>query len=121
MSFNLYLIHFVGFHPPERPGFGQEGRRIRLQANHFALQIPDGFIYHYDVDISPSKCPRSINREVMQTAVKNYARELGNYYPVFDGKKNLYTRRKLPRDSVSLNDNNYNNVLLHFLVRLSLT
>ena len=107
----MYLIHFLGFQPrdpPERPDVGQEGRRIQLQANHFALQIPDGFIYHYDVDISPSKCPRSINREVMQAAVEKYARELGDYYPVFDGKKNLYTRRKLPitRDLVSLKFHN---------------
>ena len=85
---------------PKRPGYGREGRPIALLANHFALQIPDGFIHHYDVEITPSKCPRSLNRQIIEAAVDRYTDQLG-HYPAFDGQKNLYTPRRLPQDKVS--------------------
>lgn len=47
---------------PRRPGIGLEGRKILLRANHFQMKIPHGDIYHYDVTISPEKCPRRVNR-----------------------------------------------------------
>ena len=86
---------------PLRPNFGREGRRIRLHANHFALEIPTGYIYHYDVEITPSRCPSYLNRQVMQAVEKKYGSSLGHQLPVFDGKKNLYSRNKLPMDRVS--------------------
>lgn len=92
---------------PLRPGFGREGRPIQLYANHFALKIPEGTIYHYDVEITPSKCPRSLNREVMEAVVKKYAAKLGRQRPVFDGKKNLYTRNRLSSDRVSTTYSDY--------------
>ena len=37
---------------PARPGYGTLGRRCRVRANHFLVQVADKEIYHYDVCIS---------------------------------------------------------------------
>jgi len=36
---------------PARPGYGTLGRRCRVRANHFLVQVADKEIYHYDVCI----------------------------------------------------------------------
>jgi hypothetical protein len=59
---NLGLDDELTFTPPPRPSFGTEGKVIKLRANHFTIQIPKGFIYHYTVNIQPDKCPKRINR-----------------------------------------------------------
>lgn len=65
--------------------------------------MPRGFLYHYDVTISPDKCPRKINREIIETMVKAYSKVFPKR-PVFDGRKNMYTKEDLPigRDRVEL-------------------
>jgi N-terminal domain of argonaute len=55
------------FQSPLRPNFGTEGRMIVLRVNHFQVQIPKGFIHHYDVSIHPEKCPRRVNRSLYST------------------------------------------------------
>ena len=52
------------FTSPSRPNHGTEGRIIQLRANHFQVRIPKGYIHHYDVSITPDKCPRRVNRHV---------------------------------------------------------
>lgn len=47
---------------PLRPNHGVEGRPILLRANHFQVRMPQGVIHHYDISISPDKCPRRVNR-----------------------------------------------------------
>lgn len=37
---------------PARPGYGTLGRRCRVRANHFLVQVADKEIYHYDVCMS---------------------------------------------------------------------
>ncbi|PIK49325.1 eukaryotic translation initiation factor 2c [Apostichopus japonicus] len=85
---------------PRRPGIGLEGRKILLRANHFQMKIPHGDIYHYDVTISPEKCPRRVNREVIDYLVGAYSRSTPKIFegqmPVFDGRKNMYTKKQLP-------------------------
>ncbi|XP_033109683.1 protein argonaute-2-like isoform X1 [Anneissia japonica] len=82
---------------PTRPNVGTEGRPIVLRANHFQIRIPRGEIYHYDITITPDKCPRRVNREVIETLVKQCSpRIFANLRPVFDGRKNLYTKEPLP-------------------------
>jgi eukaryotic translation initiation factor 2C len=34
---------------PARPGFGTVGKRCRVRANHFLVQVADQDIHHYDV------------------------------------------------------------------------
>ena len=36
--------------------------------------MPRGFIHHYHVSIVPDKCPRRVNREIIQTMVHAYSR-----------------------------------------------
>uniref|UniRef100_A0A1I8GV41 Protein argonaute-1 n=1 Tax=Macrostomum lignano TaxID=282301 RepID=A0A1I8GV41_9PLAT len=86
------------FQPPARPGRGQEGRHISLRANHFEIRLPKGFLHHYDVNITPDKCPRRVNREIINTMVNSMHHQtvFFNQRPVFDGRKNLYTRDPLP-------------------------
>ncbi|CAI6349639.1 unnamed protein product [Macrosiphum euphorbiae] len=47
------------------------------------------------VDV-PDKCPRKVNREIIETMVHAYSKLFGNLRPVFDGRNNLYTRDPLP-------------------------
>jgi len=83
------------FTPPPRPSIGTEGKSIKLRANHFTIQIPKGFIYHYTVIIQPDKCPKRINRDILNTLVQAKPQLFVNQRPVFDGKKNLYTKEYL--------------------------
>ncbi|CAG9135201.1 unnamed protein product [Plutella xylostella] len=81
---------------PRRPNLGHEGRPIMLRANHFQISMPRGFVHHYDVTIQPDKCPRKVNREIVETMVHCYNKIFGALKPVFDGRNNLYTRDPLP-------------------------
>lgn len=81
---------------PRRPNLGREGRPIVLRANHFQITMPRGFVHHYDINIQPDKCPRKVNREIIETMVHAYSKMFGALKPVFDGRNNLYTRDPLP-------------------------
>nr|XP_006818896.1 PREDICTED: protein argonaute-2-like [Saccoglossus kowalevskii] len=90
---------------PRRPNHGVEGRPILLRANHFQIRMPHGDIQHYDITIVPDKCPRRVNREIIDTMVTAYSSKIfNNGKPVFDGRKNLYSRDPLPigREKVEL-------------------
>ena len=74
-------------------------------------------LYHYDIAIQPDKCPRRVNREIIEALIQTRSEYFEEQRPVFDGKKNLYSRRPLPgigRDRVSDNISNYivNTVIL---------
>lgn len=87
---------FIVFNCPRRPNLGREGRPIVLRANHFQISMPRGYVHHYDINIQPDKCPRKVNREIIETMVHAYSKLFGNLRPVFDGRNNLYTRDPLP-------------------------
>ncbi|XP_070294242.1 protein argonaute-2 isoform X7 [Salvelinus sp. IW2-2015] len=93
------------FKPPSRPDFGTMGRTIKLQANFFEMEIPKLEVYHYDIDIKPEKCPRRVNREIVEHMVQHFKTQIfGDRKPVYDGRKNLYTAMPLPigREKVEL-------------------
>nr|CAD7264999.1 unnamed protein product [Timema shepardi] len=93
----IYLFyHLLVFNCPRRPNLGREGRPIVLRANHFQISMPRGFVHHYDINIQPDKCPRKVNREIIETMVHAYSKIFGTLKPVFDGRNNLYTRDPLP-------------------------
>ncbi|KAJ3355542.1 hypothetical protein HDU83_003209 [Entophlyctis luteolus] len=79
---------------PSRPSSGTKGKRIRLFANCYPLQIPDADCYHYDVDITP-EAPPAINRRVFDKWKQAHASKEAKV-AVYDGRKNLYTPKKLP-------------------------
>eukprot|EP00094_Tigriopus_californicus_P002468 TCALIF_02385-PA protein Name:"Similar to Ago2 Protein argonaute-2 (Mus musculus)" AED:0.07 eAED:0.07 QI:0/0/0/0.5/1/1/2/0/1061 len=81
---------------PRRPNLGRDGRPILLRANHFQITMPRGFISHYHVSIQPDKCPRKVNRDIIETMVQSYSKIFGASKPVFDGRSHLYSREPLP-------------------------
>ncbi|KAJ4841784.1 argonaute 5 [Turnera subulata] len=86
--------------PPKRPGLGTRGRQIMVKANHFAVQIADKDLYHYDVTISPEVTSKKVNRDVISTLVELYRQtHLGGRLPAYDGRKSLYTAGPLPFES----------------------
>ncbi len=95
---NTLLVNPDGPHfaCPRRPNLGREGRPIMLKANHFQISMPRGYIHHYHVVIQPDKCPRKVNRDIIETMVNAYSKIFGTRKPVFDGRANLYTRDPLP-------------------------
>uniref|UniRef100_A0A8C4R414 Uncharacterized protein n=1 Tax=Eptatretus burgeri TaxID=7764 RepID=A0A8C4R414_EPTBU len=84
------------FQPPARPSVGLLGSTISLRTNLFQLDIPKGVIHYYDVQVFPEKCPRRLNREVVQRMLKSYKQIFGERVPAYDGFKNLYTATPLP-------------------------
>ena len=86
-----------------RPGTGRAGRQIQLRANFLRTRVPmHGDIYHYDVSILP-ECPRVVNHKVIRKLTVEYEKVFKKDKPVFDGKKNIYSRDSLPikNDGVS--------------------
>ena len=85
--------------PPKRPGHGTVGRPIKLRANFFRMNMSPRLsdLYHYHVEITPKKCPRIVNRDVVNQIVMKYRSTVfQGHEPAFDGEKNLYSRIKLP-------------------------
>uniref|UniRef100_A0A8C0XIK6 Protein argonaute-3 n=1 Tax=Castor canadensis TaxID=51338 RepID=A0A8C0XIK6_CASCN len=84
---------------PRRPGYGTMGKPIKLLANCFQVEIPKIDVYLYEVDIKPDKCPRRVNREVVDSMVQHFKVTIfGDRRPVYDGKRSLYTANPLPVD-----------------------
>ncbi|XP_044983960.1 protein argonaute 12-like [Hordeum vulgare subsp. vulgare] len=81
---------------PARPGFGTIGRKCRVRANHFLVQVADKEIYHYDVAIDPETRSRGWNRSIINQLIKLYKEHLDGRLPVYDGRKSLYTAGALP-------------------------
>uniref|UniRef100_A0A1I7RK51 Protein argonaute-1 n=1 Tax=Bursaphelenchus xylophilus TaxID=6326 RepID=A0A1I7RK51_BURXY len=83
------------FVAPRRPGPGVEGKQIALRANHFQVQIAAHEVQFYLVEIQPDKCPRKVNREIINKMIESY-KQFSNIKPVYDGKKSMYTRQPIP-------------------------
>ncbi|KAJ3084786.1 argonaute 1 [Rhizoclosmatium hyalinum] len=79
---------------PTRPNPGVKGKRIRLFANSFPMSIPDSDCFHYDVEIKPDTVP-AVNRRIFEQWKKVVAAKEAKD-AVYDGRKNLYTPKKMP-------------------------
>lgn len=72
-------------------------------ANYFGLELSADTLYHYDVDIGSVRreghvqtvISKDCKRRVFQLLVQQYKQELNGNMPVFDGQKNMYTRKLL--------------------------
>ncbi|CAF89690.1 unnamed protein product, partial [Tetraodon nigroviridis] len=84
------------FSLPRRPGYGTVGKSIKLLANCFQVEIPKIDVYLYEVDIKPERCPRRVNREVVDSMVQHFQVIFGDCLPVYDGKRSLYAVKALP-------------------------
>ncbi|CAG2168237.1 unnamed protein product, partial [Oppiella nova] len=107
-----------------RPNAGTEGRVMEVVANHFPMKFTsDLMVYHYDVDMEPMRLNQELSqmtfsddtadksdkrrakklnskvyRIVVEEAIKRYSGPgelFDGVLPVFDGQKNMYTRKEL--------------------------
>lgn len=103
----IILTYFItahqtqgAYHRPKRPDYGTEGKPIALRANSYPIKISSGLsdLYHYDVDItSSSSNVIKEKREVVNEIIRKYKdTTFQGHVPAFDGKKNLYSRIRLP-------------------------
>ncbi|XP_015690017.2 protein argonaute 12-like isoform X2 [Oryza brachyantha] len=81
---------------PARPDIGTIGRRCRVRANHFLVQVADKDIYHYDVAITPESTSRVRNRSIINKLLELHKQFLDGRSPVYDGGKSIYTAGPLP-------------------------
>ncbi|KAF9168361.1 Eukaryotic translation initiation factor 2C [Actinomortierella ambigua] len=83
-----------------RPDTGTLGRPFRIKSNFFEItNLPEVNVHHYDVVITPD-VPPTINRKVFTHFVEQYQRsDLGGVRPVFDGRHNMFTARRLTFDA----------------------
>ncbi|GAA5844204.1 hypothetical protein JCM11251_006715 [Rhodosporidiobolus azoricus] len=87
-----------GVVPMRRPGFGTNGRPVKVLVNAFQIVPPDATIYHYDVEILPEdKRPTRLNRAIWRFLVESQA-PFGPTAVAFDGSKMAYSPRRLPAD-----------------------
>ncbi|XWS52934.1 hypothetical protein CRYUN_Cryun11dG0115100 [Craigia yunnanensis] len=85
---------------PPRPGLGTVGRKCRVRANHFLVNVADNDLHHYDVSITPEITSKRVNRIIMEQLITSYKEShLGHRCPAYDGRKSLYTAGALPFDS----------------------
>ena len=80
----------------KRPPPGKAGRPVRLRCNFYKiLSMPDLDIIQYDVVLVPD-APPSFAWKVFQHFEQQYSDKLGGLRPVYDGRKALYSPRRLP-------------------------
>ncbi|KAI9327303.1 Piwi domain-containing protein [Zopfochytrium polystomum] len=86
---------------PRRPQVGTKGKKIRLYANFYTISIPSADCFHYDVDINPEVPPPIGRRIIAEWRKAQFAKSSSAdlKLTVFDGRKNLYSPRKLKLDN----------------------
>ncbi|KAF8928954.1 Eukaryotic translation initiation factor 2C, partial [Dissophora ornata] len=80
-----------------RPGIGRLGRPVQVRSNYFEItKLPGITIHHYDMTITPD-VPTPVNRKIFNEFIKRYREsDLDGTHPVYDGRKNLFSPKKLP-------------------------
>ncbi|XP_058785049.1 protein argonaute 5-like [Vicia villosa] len=96
---------------PNRPEYGQLGRKIQVRVNHFQLQVANNSIHHYKVSFSQKIISKELCKNIINQLVKMYRESrLDNRILAYDGRNNLFTAGPLPFTSevfvVNLTDEN---------------
>ncbi|KAI0702894.1 argonaute-like protein [Cytidiella melzeri] len=81
----------------KRKGFGTSGQAIEVWTNHFAVDIPQNIIRHYDA-ITPSEqsLPLKLNMDLIRHLQEVIAPQVFTPPAVYDGRKNMFAARELP-------------------------
>jgi eukaryotic translation initiation factor 2C len=82
---------------PLRPGYGTVGTPITLRTNFFAVKIPQGPIYDYTVEISPSTDFNKLKARIFQLLELSPAGRSHLPYIAHDSSQRLISARKLPQ------------------------
>ncbi|GES75473.1 piwi domain-containing protein [Rhizophagus clarus] len=78
----------------QRPGFGNEGRPVKLRANYLKVaQFPNISLYQYSFDVAPKVNKETINKIYLEVANNN---DFGKFFAVFDGNSSIYSSTPLP-------------------------
>lgn len=85
-----------------RPGPGKEGKHMSVRTNYFAVtKLPSQNVHHYDISVTPEKCPIELYRSVFQAAIQANKEKFGGIAPVYDGRANAFAPKELPFRSES--------------------
>lgn len=82
---------------PLRPGYGTAGREITLRANFFALKVPQGPIYDYTVQISPTTDINRLKARIFQLLELSPLFQPHIPYTAHDRAQRIVSARKLPQ------------------------
>ncbi|KAF7301729.1 Argonaute-like protein [Mycena indigotica] len=90
----------------KRPDFGTSGQPTPIFVNSFETTIPNATIHHYDgrsLVISPSEktLPARMTMDLIRRLQFNVAPQIFTPRVVYDGRKNIFSIRKLPFDTGS--------------------
>ncbi|KXN65965.1 hypothetical protein CONCODRAFT_12312, partial [Conidiobolus coronatus NRRL 28638] len=77
----------------KRPGFGNEGGKLKLKANYFEIKTFPDVIYHYNVSINPPTSPKLST--ILFEEFQNNNEYLSQTMLVFDGVCNAFSSIKV--------------------------
>ncbi|CAM1327792.1 AGO1 (predicted) [Pycnogonum litorale] len=95
--------------PPLRPGYGKDGKLIKLVCNHYQIDLQEDkdYIHHYEVTFEPSCTKKSVRRKIFESCVSGNTTvfQICGGCPAYDGVKNVYTNNPITESDkpVSLN------------------
>ncbi len=81
---------------PLRPGWGQQGRSIKLRANFFAVKLPKGPLYEYDIKITPGITAKRMKRRLFELLDMDRAYAPHKGYLAHDSSAKMIAARMLP-------------------------
>ena len=93
----IKLILYSQVEKPLRPGYGTLGRAITLRANFFAMRLPKGSIYDYNIEIEPKTDVNRLKARIFELLEQSpeCAQHIG--YIAHDGSARLVSKQELPQ------------------------
>lgn len=81
---------------PLRPGYGVQGRPIKVRANHFVIKIPKRPVYEYKISFYPETKIKRIRKRLLQ--ILEDTSEFQSYKSIVahDWSEKLLAAKKLP-------------------------
>ncbi|GIY90918.1 protein argonaute 1A [Caerostris extrusa] len=65
-----------------------------VSTNCFATELPNGEVYHYDIELNLKHQSSKNCRKIIDNLLKTHVK-FEDHHPAYDGKKNLYSRKPL--------------------------
>lgn len=101
-SFQALSLDKQGSDIPVRPGWGTVGTPIKLRSNFFAVKVPKGPLYEYDVKITPAATARRLKKRVFELLEECVDFEKYKNFIAHDGSSKVIAARQLPQPLVIL-------------------
>lgn len=108
---NLSVSERQGPERPLRPGYGTRGIPVTLRANFFAVRLPKGPIYRYNIEITPKKSLGERKPRIFQLLERSPLCQPHLAYIAHDKSERLVSARKLPQPlDIQVQYSDYDNV-----------